>query len=119
VTGIVLLLLPIGVPLALVAAWLAALRWRGVPRWGFFATSVPVVAMCPVIGGIAQAVEDRGLSYECQTGVAAGVECGFGLARLAGYLAAGASVATLLVLAVASLSIHHYRARRKRAVGQL
>jgi len=98
-----LLLLPVVLPVGLVIAWAVVLRLRGVPGWLFFASGAGLVLLSLVIGEIAGAAEDRSLPYGCQTGVAAGLECGFGIGRFAGVLGAVAVAGCLAVLAVASL----------------
>jgi len=100
-----MLALPLAVPLLLVAGWFTVLRWRGVPSWAFFACGVALAVSCVVAGMVAGDAEDRGLPSGCRDGSMAGLVCGYGVARGAGYLAAVTGTATLMVLAVISLIV--------------
>jgi len=110
----VIMLLPLAVPLLLVAGWFTALRCRGVPRWLLFSCCVALPLLCVVVGVVAGDAEDRQLPYECRNGTAVGLECGFGISRFAGYLASFTGTATLALLAAVSLIVWTVRSRSYR-----
>ena len=107
----ILLLAPLIVPLLLIAGWLTAMKLYGTPRWVLLGCCAALPVLCVVAGGIAGGVEDRRLPSGCQDGTVVGLECGFGVGRLAGYLAATTGTATLVVLAVISLIVWKVRGR--------
>jgi hypothetical protein len=115
----VLLLLPLVVPLLVIAGWLTALRWYGLPRWVFLGCCAALPVLCLVMGSVAGSAEDRRLPFGCGDGTLVGLECGFGIGRLAGYLGAFTATATLALLAVVSLIVRKVRSRRYRGLPAL
>ncbi|MEU8820834.1 hypothetical protein [Actinoplanes sp. NPDC048796] len=113
------LLLPLVMPLLVIAGWLSALRCHGRPRWMLLGGCVALPVLCLVVGGIAGDAEDRRLPLGCGDGTVAGLECGFGIARFAGFLGAVTGVATLAVLVVISAIVWTVRRRSYRGVPAL
>ncbi|MEV4705082.1 hypothetical protein [Actinoplanes sp. NPDC049316] len=115
----VILLLPLLVPPVLIAGWLTALRWRGAPRRVLFGCCAALPVLCVVAGMIAGDAEDRTLPAGCRDGTVAGLECGYGLARFTGYLAAATGTVTLVLLAVISVIVWTVRNRSYRGLPAL
>lgn len=111
----IVLLLPVAVPIVLVAAWLLVLRRRGTPGLPFFAAGLGPVLLSVVAGAVAGAAEDRGLPDGCGTAALRGLECGFGVGRLAGLLGAVTGLGCLALLAVVSAILRLVREHRDRA----
>nr|WP_296064044.1 hypothetical protein [uncultured Actinoplanes sp.] len=115
----VMLLLPLVVPLVLIAGWLTALRWRGLPRRVLLGCCAALPVLCVVVGIIAGDAEDRHLPPGCRDGTVVGIECGFGIGRFAGYLAALTGAATLALLVVISSIVWKVRSRSYRGLPAL
>lgn len=115
----VILLLPLVLPLPVIAGWLTALRWHGMPRWVIFGCCAALPVLCVVVGIVAGDAEDRRLPSGCRDGTVVGLECGFGIGRLAGYLAAFTGTATLALLAVISLIVWKVRSHSYRGLPAL
>ncbi|UQU66789.1 hypothetical protein COUCH_11195 [Couchioplanes caeruleus] len=115
----VILLLPLFVPVLLIAGWLTALRCHGVPRSVLFGCCAALPVLCVVVGTILGNAEDRQQPPGCRDGTAAGLECGFGVGHFAGYLAAVTGTATLALLAVVSFIVWKVRSSSYRGLPAL
>lgn len=111
--------LSLAVPLLLIAGWCAALRFHGVPRWMFFGCCAALPVLCVVVGVVAGDAEDSRLPSGCRDGTAAGLECGFGISSLSGYLPAFTGTVTLALLTAISLIVWKVRSRQYRGLPAL
>ena len=111
--------LSVAVPLLLIAGWRTALHFHGVPRRIFFGCCAALPVSCMVVGVVAGDAEDSRLPSGCRDGTVGGLECGFGIGRLSGYLPAVTGTVTLALLTAISLIIWKVRSRRYRGLPAL
>lgn len=111
--------LSLAVPLLLIVGWCTALRFHGVPRWIFFSCCAALPVLCVVVGVVAGDAEDSRLSSGCRDGRVAGLECGFGISRLSGYLPAFTGTVTLALLTAISLIVWKVHSRQYRGLPAL